>query len=225
MGNSINQNCKTGFSTASLVFATDNVPNWLIGQGIYENDDKFKIVRNSPTGLTTSFAIDKTTGYIGVGSNYTGYALGIFKSAMIIPHQKDYLTVTDSASTGQRTYLASKQFNSNGEVTNFNGTKVEEKQYAGNITIKHYLPDEGRPAITQGFNSSDGYYVTDIGSASKIMKLKTSGVFTKGVSGYYYASTSRPQDAEIGAMIFDTTLQKPIWYNGNNWVDANGTEM
>lgn len=26
----------------------------------------------------------------------------------------------------------------------------------------------------------------------------------------------------LGNMIFDTTLNKPVWYNGTNWVDANG---
>lgn len=26
----------------------------------------------------------------------------------------------------------------------------------------------------------------------------------------------------LGNMVFDTTLNKPVWYNGTNWVDANG---
>lgn len=26
----------------------------------------------------------------------------------------------------------------------------------------------------------------------------------------------------LGNMIFDTTINKPVWYNGTNWVDANG---
>ncbi len=29
----------------------------------------------------------------------------------------------------------------------------------------------------------------------------------------------------IGLMYFDTTLNKPIWWNGTNWVDANGTTV
>lgn len=28
-----------------------------------------------------------------------------------------------------------------------------------------------------------------------------------------------------GCMYFDTTLGKPIWYNGTNWVDASGTQV
>ena len=28
-----------------------------------------------------------------------------------------------------------------------------------------------------------------------------------------------------GTMYFDTTLGKPIWYNGTNWVDATGATV
>ena len=38
-------------------------------------------------------------------------------------------------------------------------------------------------------------------------------------------SANRPSNAEdlkVGVMYFDTTLKKPIWYNGTAWVDANG---
>ena len=31
-----------------------------------------------------------------------------------------------------------------------------------------------------------------------------------------------PQLNILGNMLFDTTLNKPVWYNGTNWVDANG---
>lgn len=34
---------------------------------------------------------------------------------------------------------------------------------------------------------------------------------------------SRPTDPIVGQRYFDTTLGKPIWYNGTNWVDATGT--
>jgi hypothetical protein len=36
------------------------------------------------------------------------------------------------------------------------------------------------------------------------------------------AGASRPDTALIGAHMFDTTLGKPIWYNGEAWVDATG---
>lgn len=37
-------------------------------------------------------------------------------------------------------------------------------------------------------------------------------------------SFSRPI-GDVGSAYFDTTLGKPIWSNGNAWVDATGTEV
>lgn len=35
-------------------------------------------------------------------------------------------------------------------------------------------------------------------------------------------TTSRPSNVNVGYMYFDTTINKPIWYNGIQWVDATG---
>ena len=42
-----------------------------------------------------------------------------------------------------------------------------------------------------------------------------------------FTTATRPGAAEIGrgAMVFDTTLNKPIWSNGTNWVDATGMSV
>ena len=55
-------------------------------------------------------------------------------------------------------------------------------------------------------------------------KVGTSNV--NGVVRVGYNSTSnRPTNAESGSMWFDSTLGKPIWKNGSNWVDASGTTV
>ena len=56
---------------------------------------------------------------------------------------------------------------------------------------------------------------------------KISTMFKYGVGGGAYATSQRPASTlvKIGAMIFDTTLNKPIWFNGTNWVDATGTTV
>lgn len=36
---------------------------------------------------------------------------------------------------------------------------------------------------------------------------------------------SRPTNPQIGSMYFDTTLNKPIWFNGTSWIDAMGTAL
>ena len=40
-----------------------------------------------------------------------------------------------------------------------------------------------------------------------------------GVSG------SRPGTPTTGSFYFDTTLGKPIWFSGTNWVDSAGTTV
>lgn len=39
------------------------------------------------------------------------------------------------------------------------------------------------------------------------------------------SSNERPIEALVGKMFYDTTLSKPIWFNGSVWKDAMGTEV
>lgn len=38
-------------------------------------------------------------------------------------------------------------------------------------------------------------------------------------------SNNRPQSPMLGSCYFDTTLNKPIWWNGTIWVDSSGAEV
>lgn len=39
-------------------------------------------------------------------------------------------------------------------------------------------------------------------------------------------TANRPTaDLQVGQIYFDTTLGQPIWYNGTDWVDADGTTV
>ena len=39
------------------------------------------------------------------------------------------------------------------------------------------------------------------------------------------ASDSRPTGIAVGFQYFDTTMNKPIWWNGSAWVDATGATV
>ena len=43
----------------------------------------------------------------------------------------------------------------------------------------------------------------------------------------YYSTpdNSTPSDPAIGMCYFNTTIGKPCWWNGTNWVDASGTTI
>lgn len=48
----------------------------------------------------------------------------------------------------------------------------------------------------------------------------------KPLYNYYYGpSSDRINDLIIGQTMFDTTLNKPIWWSGSNWVDATGAAV
>ncbi|MFP3600082.1 hypothetical protein, partial [Chryseobacterium sp. SIMBA_029] len=56
------------------------------------------------------------------------------------------------------------------------------------------------------------------------VKDKVLGQFipNKYNSTIHLDSANRPQNNSVGSEIFDTSLSKPIWFNGNNWTDASG---
>lgn len=39
------------------------------------------------------------------------------------------------------------------------------------------------------------------------------------------SGSERPAMKPVGYMFFDTSLNKPIWFNGSNWVDASGVSV
>lgn len=51
--------------------------------------------------------------------------------------------------------------------------------------------------------------------------------FNGAVTALVRSSTTaaRPSVTAVGMMVFDTTLGKPIWWNGAVWKDATGTTV
>ncbi|MDN3695685.1 glycosyl hydrolase family 28-related protein [Chryseobacterium tructae] len=85
-------------------------------------------------------------------------------------------------------------------------TKIE------NVTIKYFtLPSAG---------------IIDNGKMTTIQNVKDDvlGAYipNKYNATIHVGSAQRPENNSVGSMIFDTDLLKPIWFNGNSWVDASG---
>jgi|GEM_PF-4802787 len=87
-------------------------------------------------------------------------------------------------------------------------TKIE------NITLRYFTP----PSPSTG--------IIDNGKMTTIQNVKdiilNEFIPNKYNSTVFLSSTQRPQNNSVGSMIFDTTISKPIWWNGNNWIDATG---
>ena len=45
------------------------------------------------------------------------------------------------------------------------------------------------------------------------------------VKGSVCTTANRPTPVSVGYQSFDTTLGKPIWFDGENWVDATGATV
>ena len=95
------------------------------------------------------------------------------------------------------------------------------------IKIKHNLGYNGRFFCATG---SD--IVLNPGDSARITRHNNALGTT---FAYYYvetfnikpsAGTSKPTASlEVGQMFFDTTIGKPIWWNGSKWVDATGASV
>ena len=77
------------------------------------------------------------------------------------------------------------------------------------------------PAVTATLDLGVTSFLWRDGNFSRYVRAGTA-VQTGAV-----ATGSRPSasTAGAGAMVFDTTLNKPIWSDGTNWRDATGTTV
>ena len=66
------------------------------------------------------------------------------------------------------------------------------------------------------FSDLIGVYKT--GNYKQIKNLKYKG-------SYSGTTEKRLSGVDVGFQYFDTTLGKPIWWNGSAWVDATGQEV
>lgn len=66
------------------------------------------------------------------------------------------------------------------------------------------------------------FIATDTGEVSRDNGTTWDQITVLTLSG---TTGSRPTVTGIAYPYFDTTLNKPIWWNGTNWVDATGTTV
>lgn len=89
---------------------------------------------------------------------------------------------------------------------------------------------------TSAFVAGDSLYVTSAGALSTAASPSFLGTVTNAhaTQGAVFVhpqsfdhpdgtTAARPTTRSISYMYFDTTLGKPIWWNGTNWVDATGS--
>ena len=115
---------------------------------------------------------------------------------------------------------------------------VEQNDGSTVISGLKYSPIANGLNVQNNDGTNDGLILTK-GSNSVTLYLDNNNNLRIGVTGQTNSegakimynnggnTGSRPSLTnhwrDVGAMYFDTTLNKPIWWNGANWVDSNGT--
>lgn len=85
------------------------------------------------------------------------------------------------------------------------------KRYSNNPTIQFGFSGNGVP-----------YFRKFDGSTKKWGELRR--IYTEGGCPQSYAG-KRPDGIAVGDMKFDTTKNKPVWWNGSAWILADGTSI
>lgn len=86
-----------------------------------------------------------------------------------------------------------------------NGNKQKSGIFYGNRAFEFWFRDK---------------HVFNIDSSGKIDYLKNQPL---NYICQLISTANRPTDAVQGQMIYDYTLKMPLWFDGDNWKDANGT--
>lgn len=90
-------------------------------------------------------------------------------------------------------------------------------------TQPDYSDLTGVPQLAQSIASAAHQFLTSYNA--------TTGVFTQAQPAYsdivwgFDATANRPANPTSGMMFFDSTLNKPIWWNSTQWVDSSGTPV
>ena len=79
----------------------------------------------------------------------------------------------------------------------------------------NYVNAEGVAKIASSIKAkADTTYATKAELSAVANKINIAG-----------STANRPTTAVLGQCYFDTDLNKPIWFNGNDWVDYTGTTI
>ena len=104
-----------------------------------------------------------------------------------------------------------------------NGSTLN-KPYDCVIGFCVHLSYNAYDAATNG-NSKQFFFSKDL-DVILTRNVNNNGTFTDWrVPCNLKGGTSNRPNGVTGMMFFDTTIGKPIWYNGTKWVDANGADV
>jgi hypothetical protein len=124
----------------------------------------------------------------------------------LISYPSSYSPDSSGKDIGIYTDGAGLQSNVNGGNIELGTAAVSGTGVRGKISLDAREVDVNSTKIVNLSNGSAN------GDAVNFGQLRANGI-----------SSARPSSPVVGQFYFDITINKPIWYNGTNWVDASGT--
>ena len=109
---------------------------------------------------------------------------------------------------------------------NSNTTNGSQSYYDTNQGVLYVRTRYSTSTYTPWIQVADDSKVAHLSGANNFDTVPTYGTNNKPFAiNDTGATTARPTGQAVGYQYFDTTLNKPIWYNGTNWVDSTGTTV
>jgi len=150
--------------------------------------------------------IDNTTNQIFINGNLSSYSINkssVFRSSATTNKNGVYV-----GNDGART-------NSSGIFANTGGTTNTNHGISFN--------SDSISVVMCGNNVLPLFNTMNIGSSTQSFK---NGFFNGFIGNGAYTTATRPSTGvPVGGQIFDSTLGKPIWWNGTVWKDATGATV
>jgi len=108
------------------------------------------------------------------------------------------------------------------QISNFNNSTVincifQDDVIDKNKTFFHWAANENLFFNTK--NLGPNVFIEGLNTGANI------GEIPSNMNTVWNSGNTRPTEPQIGQRFFDTTLGKPIWFNGTDWIDATGTPV
>lgn len=125
-------------------------------------------------------------------------------------------------------------FNYRGKKPNFDrdsfDTLYDMKNYSENsLDDGHisYCKETGKHYKFNSNNQSDSTTGngTIIGNKTKVINLNVDRIVLSGTWFDSGTTSNRPTNVLVGFQYFDTTINKPIFWDGSKWIDATGATV
>jgi hypothetical protein len=90
-----------------------------------------------------------------------------------------------------------------------------------NCTFQDDIPDKTKH-FRYSYSGNKFFNTINLGPNVHVQGIY-SGEIPSDMNTVWKSGSTRPTEPQIGQRFFDTTLGKPIWFNGTDWIDATGT--